>query len=248
MLHRLTLPFAAVPLVSKDMKNRKAALRRLRKMVEAIVKAEERPVVCKECLRDFAFTEEPFPRELMVLVRRGKYGRYDMNNEHITEATKALTHFTVGSSSTKEILESTFGHLAHIVGNNSTNKSLAASAKWMYLTSSPYAKASGMPQPLPRGEDWIQWIGEYGQAESECYRRYNKGFKASSTPVPTSPDIQMPKTSKGVLKTEWRLSGPASHYSSSAAMAYLMHDSDENFAHVDLAWSGLVETNKHQSS
>lgn len=145
----------------------------------------------------------------------------------------------------QEILESTFGHLAHIVGNNSTNKSLAASAKWMYLTSSPYVKASGMPQPLPRGEDWIQWIGEYGQAESECYRRYNKGFKASSTPVPTS---QMPKTSKGVLKTEWRLSGPASHYSSSAAMAYLMHDSDENFAHVDLAWSGLVETNKHQSS
>lgn len=245
MLHRLTLPFAAVPLVSKDMKSRKAALRHLRKMVEAIVKAEEHPAMCNECLRDLAFTEEPFPRELMVLVRRGKY---DINNEHITEATKALTYFTLGSSSTKEILESTFGHLAHIVGKNSTNKSLAASSKWMYLTSSPYVKASGMPQLLPWGEEWIQWIGEYGHAESEYYRMYNKGFKASSTPLPTSPDIQMPKTSQGVLKTEWRLSGPASHYASSAAMAYLMHDSDENFAHADSAWSGLVETNKHQSS
>ena len=56
--------------------------------------------------------------------------------------------------------------------------------------------------------------------------------------VPRAPDLDIPRNAQGVAKTELRLSGPMSHYKSSAAMAYLLHDKDTGFEHCPHAWAG----------
>lgn len=241
MLHRLTLPLGASALLSTEFKDRKRCMSRLKKLVEAIitaenlVMAEEGPGELGTCLRDLAFHDESFAREIMIYLKRANYS---LDSEHTAEAIQAMSKFTNGSSSTKEVLESSFGHLAHIVSKHSTNKSIAYSSVWMYLTASASLKSSGMAQHMPSESDWAHILGEYGLNGSESFQQFLKAFKASTTTIPTQPDIQLPKNMQGVEKSQWRLSGPASHYRSSAAAAYLMHDFP-TFQHCDLAWAGV---------
>ena len=86
-------------------------------------------------------------------------------------------------------------------------------------------------------------LQEYGLLESDRYKRYTQSFKGASSKVPTAPDMQFPKNAQGVVKTQWRMSGPASHYRSSAAMAFLIHDAPNDFQHCDVAWAGQPMTN-----
>ena len=90
---------------------------------------------------------------------------------------------------------------------------------------------------MPSESDWAHILGEYGLYGYESFQQFLKAFKASTTTIPTQPDIQLPKNMQGVEKSQRRLSGPASHYRSSAAAAYLMHDFP-TFQHCDLAWAG----------
>eukprot|EP00435_Cladocopium_sp_Y103_P008278 s5184_g2.t1 len=235
MLHRLTLPLAANSLLAETELDKKRGMRRLKKMVEAIFKAEnliEEKLELAGCLKDLAFQEETFAREIMINLKRGGY---KLNQPATTQVTKAMTKFSGGSSSTKEILESTFGHLAHVVAKNSTNKSMAMTNLWFYLTSSSFVKASGMKQNLPSPQDWVKWVSRYGLQsglqDDSMFKRYSTAFQGSKTAIPRADDIQIPRNAQGIAKTEWRLSGPMSHYKSSAAMAYLLHDYDEDFQH-----------------
>ena len=112
---------------------------------ENLVMAEGGPGELGTCLRDLAFHDESFAREIMIYLKRANY---NLDSEHTAEAIQAMSKFTNGSSSTKEVLESSFGHLAHIVSKHSTNKSIAYSSVWMYLTASASLKSSGMAQYL----------------------------------------------------------------------------------------------------
>ena len=248
MLHRLTLPLAANTLLATDRSDRKRGMSNLKKMVEAIIKAENMVMAAgaggvgelSSCLKDLAFPDETFAREIMVHIKRGNYS---LESPHTAQAVAAMKKISSGSSSTKEILESTFGHLAHVVAKNSTNKSMSAHNLWAYLTSSPFIRPSGMPQHLPCDPEWTMLLQEYGLLESDRYKRYTQSFKGSSSKVPTAPDMQFPKNAQGVVKTQWRMSGPASHYRSSAAMAFLIHDAPNDFQHCDVAWAGQPMTN-----
>lgn len=244
MLHRLTLPLAAGSLLAMSIESKKRGLKHLKTMVEAIVKAEDMEATnpsLTACLRDVAFVEEPFARELMINLRKG---RYDVTNAHVLEAMRAMLRFTNGSSSTKEILESTFGHLAHVVGKHSTNKSISPSGVWFYSTSSPFIKPSGMEQEIPSNADWSMRLGSFGISSDETYKEFCKAFKPNGTDLPSAPDLQLPRNVQGIVKTEWRLAGPASHYKASAACALLMRDSAEDFRNVPTAWAGRLDLNR----
>lgn len=242
MLHRLTMPLAVNALLSQKEKCRKRGVSHLKNMIETIVKAENKQMASDDndlnrCLVDLAFTEEPFARELMILLRKADYKLDDPNGLEVLEA---MHLFALGSSSTKEILESTFGHMSHVVSKSNANKIMGPSNVWMYLTSSSFVKASGMEQSIPTPADWVQHIPSYGFRSSDDFVKYTKAFKVKSTVVPTGDDIQLPKNSQGVLKTGWRLAGPASHYKSSAAMAFLMRDAAHDFRNCGTAWAGTL--------
>ncbi len=242
MLHRLTLPLAANCLLAMSLESKKQGLRHLKTMVESLVKAEDKQAAHPSpslgaCLRDVAFVEETFARELMINLRKGQY---DITNDHVLEAMRAMLRFSAGSSSTKEILESTFGHLSHVIGKHSTNKSISASGSWFYLTSSPFIKPSGMTQQIPSSADWSMRLSSFGISTDETYKQFCKSFKPSGTALPSAPDLELPRTVEGIVKTQWRLSGPASHYKASAACALLMRDSGENFKNVSTAWAGRL--------
>ena len=242
MLHRLTLPLAANTLLSQDRRQRKRGMSQLKKITEAIVKAEnlaEENAHVSACLQDLAFQNETFAREVMINLKRSGYST-DLDNPHTLEVVKAMRRFSDGSSSTKEILESTFGHLAHVVAKSSTNKAIAPSNLWMYLSSSPFVNVSGMTQNLPTPDDWVTYLAEYGDRTSQNMKQYQNAFRASSTAVPTSPDIRLPRNSRSVVKSEWRMAGPQSHYKSAAACAYLIQDAGRSFHNSGFAWAGPV--------
>ena len=238
MLHYYTLPLAATSLIAKDVADREKGMKHLKRLVEAIIHAEElvhtNPSI-QPLLTDLAFTEEPFAREIMILLKRSDYS---LESELATELQAAMVKLNSGSSSTKEILESTFAHLSYCVTASNKNKIIAPSLLWLYCTGSPYVKESGMPQLIPTKQDWLRHIANYGVARTEQMRNFNKAFNTSATPLPTAPDIAIPTSANGVAKTKWRLAGPASHYTASAAAAYIVNDAKHDFKNCACAWAG----------
>ena len=238
MLHYYTLPLAATSLIAKDVADRDRGMKHLKRLVEAIIEAEEmvqtNPSI-QPLLTDLAFVEEPFAREIMILLKRSDYS---LDSELANELQAAMVKFNSGSSSTKEILESTFAHLSYCVAASNKNKIIAPHLLWLYCTGSPYVEESGMSQLIPNKQDWLQHIGNYGVARTEQMTNFNKAFDASATPLPTAPDIAIPTSADGVSKTKWRLAGPASHYTSSAAAAYIVNDVKHGFKNCAFAWAG----------
>ena len=238
MLHQYTMPLAATSLLAMDRRDQKRAMKHLKTLVNAIVAAEDaaptNPAV-RNCLLDVAFPDEPMAREIMILLKRGNF---DLASDSTIEVQEAMRKFNSGSSSTKEILESTFAHLSYVVNASNKNKVTAPSMLWFYCTSSPYVQASGMHQHIPTAEEWVKWVSDYGRSKTEMMQRFAKSFQASGTPFPSAPDVQLPKTIEGIAKSKWRLAGPGSHYKSSSAVAYLMSDVDFDFKNCQDAWAG----------
>ena len=240
MLHHYTLPLAATSLLAGRAADQQRGLKHLKRMVEAIVHAEDvaetNPSV-RPLLRDIAFPDEPLAREIMVLLKRGDYSLESVSTQ---EARDVMLKFCSGSASTKEILESTFAHLSYCIAASNKNKVISPSLLWFYCTSSPYVKDGGFCQHIPTKSDWLQWISQYGDAKvSEMMKQFNQSFKSSSTTLPVAPDVQIPKSAAGISKSKWRLAGPASHYKSSAAVAFAMHDSKHDFKNCADAWAGV---------
>ena len=122
MLHMMTLPLAAGVLLHTDARKQRQGLRRLVDLVEAIVKAEdslERLPALQSLLTDLAFQDETLAREMMILIRAGGG---DIDAPETQKAKQVMERFLGGSSSTKEILESTFAHLTDKVSRSNKNK------------------------------------------------------------------------------------------------------------------------------
>ena len=110
MLHQYTLPLAASALLASKRQDRRRAMKHLKKLINAVVAAEQEASTNKAlqaCLNDVAFPDEPMAREIMVLLKRGDFS---LESNETSEVQLAMTKFNAGSSSTKEILESTFAH------------------------------------------------------------------------------------------------------------------------------------------
>lgn len=167
-----------------------------------------------------------------MLLRKG---RFNIDSPEISTVRRLMRRFWTSSSSTKEILESTFGHLADMVARSSTNKKMAPNLLWLYCTSCPYVKSSGMKQSMPDSSAWTRFASNYGQSKTALMKSFNKAFQLGSAyTLSSSKDVVFPKTVRGLYKKEWRHAGPLSHYKSSAAASYLMYDAPSfgNLMHV----------------
>ena len=210
--NQLTLPMAAASLLSQSQCDRLKGLKHLKRLVKAITLAEDlvsggkRPDL-EPVLSTLAFQEEPLARELMILLTKG---RFNCDEASIQDCVKVMTRYCGGSSSTKEVLESTFGHLSYCVSASNKNKRLNPHCIWYYATSSPYVAASGMDQRLPTTEEWQKCASEFGQRNSDMMKNFNRAFLPNTTAFPEAPGIQIPCTVASVQKTEWRLAGGAS--------------------------------------
>ena len=122
MLHQFTLPLAAGSLLLTNEDKRARALRRIGQLIDAVVKADDmlvrRPDL-RHVLTDLAFQEETFAREVMIRLRRANY---QLKHPEAQNVAAVMRRFFGGSSSTKEILESCFGHLADIVARSNKNE------------------------------------------------------------------------------------------------------------------------------
>eukprot|EP00435_Cladocopium_sp_Y103_P045341 s1084_g13.t1 len=153
MLHRLTLPLAASALLSTEIQDRKRCMSRLKKLVEAIIRAENMVIAEKgpgqlgNCLRDVAFQEETFAREIMIYLKRANY---KLDSPHTSEAVKAMSKFTHGSSSTKEdYLYLDHAGATHPVGSDLLfNYSFDITCKWKFVEHTLIPPAC-MPDCLP---------------------------------------------------------------------------------------------------
>ena len=232
---QLTLPLAAASLLHDDGRRRRMGMRHLKNMVKAIRRAEtlsaDRPEL-QSVLKTLAFQEETFAQEVMVYLERSNF---DLESAAARDCQKVMRDFCCTSSSTKEVLESTFAHLSYTAGASNKNKKFSPSSLWFYSTCSPYVKASGMVQNFPSESEWVEACAAHGKSTCPEMKLYNKAFKMG--PLPSAPDMKLPQTAAGVLKSQWRLSGPASHYNSSAAAAYLIFDAP-SFDNTAFAWAG----------
>ncbi|OLP94799.1 hypothetical protein AK812_SmicGene23148 [Symbiodinium microadriaticum] len=208
-------------------------------MVSVVVDAED--MVAKgdssleDVLQTLAWPAETLAREVMVRLHRSGY---DAETDEGFELRRLLLRTFLGSSSTKEVLESTFSHLHDISARHAKNAKMCMRGVWFYSVASPYASRAtcGMAQCRPTHAEWVKWRGFYGSARDHFMKRFNKAFNVNGTELPRGREL--PISPKGVTKTKWRLAGPLSHYRSSSAMLYLLEDSGKNFANCHLAWAG----------
>ncbi|CAJ1364477.1 unnamed protein product, partial [Effrenium voratum] len=146
-----------------------------------------------------------------------------------------------GSNTTREVCESCFATLQDKVFRQSKNKKACGTTLWFYSLTSKYAheEVSGMRHmPLGR-EQWAAARALYGDGKSKEFQNYANAFALNSTKLPQGDGLPFPRTRKGLQKTTWRNSGPLSHYHSSAAAAYMMHDSPNDFKNAGNVWAGL---------
>ncbi|CAE7232718.1 unnamed protein product [Symbiodinium sp. CCMP2592] len=237
LLHQFTLPLAAGSLLLADEEKGQRALRRIGALIDAVVKAEDmmktKPGLA-QLLQDLAFQEESLAREVMIRLRKAQY---KLDHPEAQTVVRLMRSFFGGSSSTKEILESCFGHLADVISRSNKNKRTSKLGTWLYCTSSGFIESSGMKQLLPGPSDWMKWLPRYGNAKDEWMQTFNKAFNIAGTALPEAEDMEFPKTPEGVVKTKWRLAGPLSHYKSAAAACYLLKDSDSGFRNLTMAWA-----------
>ena len=224
---------------STNQDQRRRAMHHLKRMVSVVVDAED--MVAKgdssleDVLQTLAWPAETLAREVMVRLHRSGY---DAETDEGFELRRLLLRTFLGSSSTKEVLESTFSHLHDISARHAKNAKMCMRGVWFYSVASPYASRAtcGMAQCRPTHAEWVKWRGFYGSARDHFMKRFNKAFNVNGTELPRGREL--PISPKGVTKTKWRLAGPLSHYRSSSAMLYLLEDSGKNFANCHLAWAG----------
>lgn len=241
LLYQFTLPLACATLLMATENGRKEGMGKLKELVESVMKAEEHvkgkaKSALASCLRDLGWTEEPLAREFMVRLLRANF---ELDNQEEYQARRLALRCFLGSCSTKEILESVFADLQDAASRTCKNKKIASHAVWFYASTSKYVNASGMSQLLPDTGAWVRWRKQFSKERSELQKKFNNAFKISSTELPTGEDIHIPGSAAGVKKSQWRNSGPLSHYRASAAALYLMADCHNEFKHCSMAWAGL---------
>lgn len=95
----------------------------------------------KDLLNDVAWHKETLPLEMMAMLDQVDYDSSD------TELHKLLCRLKTGTSTTKDLLESSFAHLQSIAQRQNKNKKMNMYTKLTYAIANPHATNSA-PQPL----------------------------------------------------------------------------------------------------
>ena len=240
LMFKYTLPFATAALLDGD---RAPAMTHLKEMVEAVIQAEEKikrklaPPGLRAVYDCLSWTEEPFCRELMVMLRKINYST---DVAEVRPIRRLMIRLFSGSSTTREILECCFSHLQDVSARTVKNKKLSPYSIWLHAAGSSYIAESGMKQLLPQAQDWAQYYGEFGKASKKNMEIYNKIFNLNHFKLPQDKDCGVPQSAQAVAGTKWRLSGPLSHFKSSSAMATLMADAP-GFNNLQFCWAGRAK-------
>eukprot|EP00435_Cladocopium_sp_Y103_P065603 s253_g27.t1 len=240
LLFKYTLPFATAALLDGD---RTPVMAHLKEMVEAVIRAEEKikrnvaPPGLRDVYNSLSWTEEPFCRELMIMLRKINYST---GMEDVRPIRRLMIRLFSGSSTTREILECCFSHLQDVAARSVKNKKASPYSIWLHATGSSFIAESGMKQLVPQAQDWAQYYGEFGKASKKSMETYNKIFNLHHFQLPREKDCGVPQSAQAVVKTGWRLSGPLSHFKSSAAMATLMADMPD-FNNLQFCWAGRAK-------
>ena len=227
----MSMPALLSTVLSKDSARRAEAKQHAKLLVTTVLKAERHE--CSDgawsaLLADLGWHKQQFARETMALFLQADF---DSKNTCLRKLAKRMY---MGSSTTKDLLESTFAFLHRKASTHSTNYKMADSCKWLYSIVSPYAEAGGCPQVLPEQSDFDTVLGPTGLPD-RLYASQNM-FSIKNTLLPNPEAMHRPKQIK---ESKWRNSGPlAQQRSSAAAAAYLMQDQESRWSHIDLCWVG----------
>ena len=142
-----------------------------------------------------------------------------------------------GTSTTKDVLESTFNHLKDLSSRHAKNQKFGYFTRWLYAVCAPYGKESA-PQLLPSKADWFT----YRSADVRLLREFNGLGNVKGQRMPEiryGEDQRFPQRPDEI---KFRNAGPLSHHKSAAALAYAMEDAGSEFANVRHAWLGALFT------
>lgn len=172
-----------------------------------------------KCLNDIGWNYHQLPREIMALIVQ------DLEQPLLSYLHKLF----FGPSTTKEICESTFSWLHYKVGTTTRNSVM--SSKYAYCILSPYTAASGMNQLLPDEDDWHTVKSPAGR---EIRSTASKFFSIQSTTMPEDvPGLDLDRMDK-----TWKKAGVVSDERSIAALAYVVHEHDNQWKNISLSWTG----------
>ena len=234
-------PFCAAVYLLPTETEREQGCNKLREIADAIIKAEavERPsAALKQCLWDLSWHREQLPRHLL---KHGLSNRWNANDSQMRDF---ISQLFAGTSSTKEVLESTFNYMQRQIGFMSTNHRASDAMRWLLATTSPYAFAGGATQTLPRESDWWHVLStEKGrQLVQDAVPRW---FCPNATPMPPKKhdDEEEFATPAKLQKLAFRAAGNPALNRSAAATAYLVSEYQHEFRNVASCWAGHVPWN-----
>ena len=177
LLFKYTLPFATAALLVGD---RDPVMIHLKDMVEAVIQAEEKikrnlaPPSLRAVYDSLSWTEEPFCRELMAMLRNINYST---DIAEVRPIRRLMIRLFSGSSTTREILECCFSHLQDVAARTVKNKRLSPYSIWLHATGSTFIDESGMKQLVPQAQDWAQYYGEFGKASKKEHGDIQQNFQ-----------------------------------------------------------------------
>lgn len=235
MIHRFGLPGTAVLLLSRTEADRIEAMKMLRKIIDSLLhlKSKKKETGSKVLARlwdDLAWHEESLCRELMAMIKQSQYNHNDRDLQVL------LSRLKTGTSTTKELLESTFAHLTDVSARGNKNKKMNAMSKWFYAVATPYGTVQA-PQIMPCDADWLK----YSTADEELRSYFAKLWSIADSTLPDikyGEDERFPQSAQQIEKTKLRAAGPRSHMRSAAALLFMLVDYENSFQNAQHAELG----------
>lgn len=240
LMFKYTLPHGIACLASRSRNEREDATLLLEEMVLTLRKALEPKhsgnVGLQEILQDLAWHRQAFSAEVMAMLLKSDF---DCHDEDLRSVAVELYS---GSSTTKDCIESTFGHLRDAVARSTKNAKASQQLVWMYAQACKYPTTGGVPQIRATDEDWAKFAAG---PESDRMRKLFYGCldpKKTAMPTHHPGDAELPRNPDQVQKKKWKNAGPLSHQKSVASMAYLLTDVKNEFANAGMAWRSVFFT------
>lgn len=175
MAYKLGMPGAAVAMLSHDVDERTETMKSLRTMFDAVLHLakSQNSKLLSQLLEDIGWHKETLALDIMAMCQQSNYDASDR------ELIKLMSRLRCGTSTTKNNLESTFGHLTDVAARHNKNRRIGPFQKWMYSCSSPYGREE-CPQSFPTPNCWLR----FSLSDSKLVEEFNAVTDVNGTPLP----------------------------------------------------------------
>ena len=224
----LCFPYAIAGLHATDTQDRLRSQTLCRNLCTRILQLEDilhkspQNKMLVQLRNDLGTCDFQLVREILVL---GHQCNFSWQNHDLRELCFLMF---AGPGTTKDSLESAFNHLKDSV-KCSKSKKFNSFTKFFYLLSNPYVQHAGVDQIRPTIQDFHEMLSQ-GFQDSEITRygifHYRNTDLSEKFPTPNK------------LLGQIRKAGFFANRKAAAASAFLLHDSDNDFANVSKCWAG----------